>query len=235
MDTAFQAWKAQPSPESTGQLLRAVRPVLDTAVSTYASGGGGAVRGQARLMAVRAFQSYDPAKGPLKTHLLSQLRGLQRYQQQQQQPIRIPERVLLDRNTLTASEQELRDELGRDPSDAEISRRTGLSARRLAKIRQVRPAVSAGQLTDDAGQPYSPASQLPGDTSLQDAWTEFIYGDLGPVDQAVMDYTLGLHGSPVLTNQQLAGRLNLSPGAISQRKAKIQRLLDEQFDAEGLP
>jgi len=49
-------------------------------------------------------------------------------------------------------------------------------------------------------------------------------------NQKIMEWTFGLYGSPQLSNQAIAQRLKLSPGAISQRKANIQRILDQEQD-----
>lgn len=37
---------------------------------------------------------------------------------------------------------------------------------------------------------------------------------------------MGLHGKPILQNQAIAAKLGISPGAVSQRKARIQAKLD---------
>jgi DNA-binding NarL/FixJ family response regulator len=43
-----------------------------------------------------------------------------------------------------------------------------------------------------------------------------------------MEHTVGLHGKKVLPKQGIAAKLNLSPGAISQRAAKIQEKLNRK-------
>jgi DNA-binding NarL/FixJ family response regulator len=45
-----------------------------------------------------------------------------------------------------------------------------------------------------------------------------------------MEHTLGMNNKKVLSNQEIARKLGLSPGAISQRKARIQQLLDRRED-----
>jgi DNA-directed RNA polymerase specialized sigma subunit len=229
-DDAFTSWKKQPSPKTRGMLLRAVDPVISTALHSYAPKGGPNSRSQARLMAMKAFESYEPTQGSLKTHLLSQLRGLQRVQGRSQQIISIPERVVLDRQHLTEEEKVLRDRLGRDPSDGEIAGATGLSLKRINYIRQAQPGVATGSIMDDTGTPFSPQSNMPGVDMPGMVWEEMIYNDLGPTNQAIMDFGLGLHGSPVLDNREIAQRLGITPSAVTQRKTKIQAMLDEQHE-----
>ncbi len=230
---AFNAWKAADSPVTRAALLKQVRPVIDSAVYSYAGTGASPhVRGQAKLMAMRAFGSYDPARGTMRTHLLSQLQGLQRLAAQGNQIISIPERVSLDRRHLMETEEKLRDQLGRDPSDMEIASHTGLSLKRLGYIRQASTGINTGSILDEEGEVFSPASTIPGEQSKDDGWADMVYYDLGEVDRTIMDYTLGLRGVKPLSNMELAARLGLSPGAISQRKAKIQQLLDARYDVD---
>lgn len=231
----YKAWQSDPNPRTSGELLRAVNPVIDKAVHSYggASKGSPTLRSRARRLALDAMTTYDPNKGKLQTHLLSQLRRLQRVGAKEQQIISVPEKVVLDRRNLVETENELRDSLGRDPSDQEIADATGLSLRRLAHIRKANVPVAEGQTEggDDPSQAFAPASRVPGVDRGAAAWTEFVYADLGPKDRAIMDYTLGLHGTPRLSAGEIAKRLGLSPGAVSQRSAKIQQMLDEREDA----
>ncbi len=62
------------------------------------------------------------------------------------------------------------------------------------------------------------------------AWLEIVYDDLDSIDKKIMEFTLGLHGRPQLGNAEIAARLKRTPGAISQRKAKIQqKIRQEEF------
>ena len=227
---SWDAWKAEDSPETRAGLVRSVQPVIDRAVYSYAGNSASPrIKSQAKLMALDAFGTYDPTKGTMRTHLLSQLRRLQRYAGQENQMIRIPERISLDRRHLREAEEALRDDLGRDPSDLEIADHTGLSLRRIGHIRKAQAGINTGSLLDEEGEVFSPASNTPGNTSVQDAWQQMVYYDLHPTDQLIMDYTLGLRGAERLENAEIARRLGISPGAVSQRKNKIQMMLDERY------
>lgn len=235
-DSAFQAWKTNPADkQARGSLLRAVSPVIDRAVFTYAGAKPSpSVRSRARIMALSAFDTYDPQKGNLQNHLMGQLRGIQRYAGQQAQAIPVPERIALDRKHLMEAEDLLRDELGRDPSDMEIANKTGLSFKRLGYIRGASPGIISGSLTTDNQDEFSPAVKMPGDTTGDDAIIDLLYYDLSDTDRVILDYSLGLHGSPKASNTDIARRLGLTPGAVSQRKTKIQALLDEARDMNFL-
>ena len=76
----------------------------------------------------------------------------------------------------------------------------------------------------------SPAVHKLGIPGAQEYWLKIVYDDLQPVDQRVMELTLGLNGQSKLSNQEIAARLRISPGAVTQRKAKIQAVLDREHD-----
>ena len=232
----YNNWKSDPSPSSSGSLLKAVDPVINEALRTY---GGSAqksptLRSKARLMALKAIEGYDPTKAKLRTHLLSQMQGLRRLAAKEDQILNIPEQVLLDLGNLKESENRLRDKLSRDPSDMELSDFLGISRKRISYLRTMKPSFAEGKLlsTDEEG---SSSLNQPGVKSVDNdkaltAWQEFVYHDLDPIDQQIMEHTLGMNKKPVLSNQEVAKMLRLSPGAISQRKAKIQNKLDMSED-----
>ncbi len=234
LNTHFLNWKKNPSPENSGHLLRAVEPIMNEALRSYAgkSATSPTMRSKAKRMILSAMGSYDPSQSKIRTHLLSQLQGLRRVSTKEEQIISTPEQVLLDANHLRKAESELKDELGRDPSDMELADYTGLSRRRLGYIRKLKPSMAEGTLeamrkSDEDGDPSQGVAvqSTPNQKAMQ-TWWDFVYHDLDPVDQIVMENSLGMHGHPVLSNQDIARKVNLTPGAISQRKAKIQGKLD---------
>jgi len=236
-DTAFKAWKAQPAPDTNTKLLATVQPVIDTALSSYSGAQvSPTMRSRAKLMALRALETYDPQRGNVRTHLLSQLQSLRRATAKEQNIIAIPEQVGLDYQRLTESENELRDQLGRDPTDVELADHTMLSPRRIKKIRAFHQPVAEGstiQETADENEDGGTASTIPGSNRAADAWMNFVYDDLGPTDKLIMDMTLGRNGRRRTSTQEIARRLNVTPGAVSQRAAKIQAMLDKRFTQGG--
>lgn len=234
-DDLFDTWKKTPSPEINTQLLGTVQPIVDTAINSYAGQNASpTLKNKARLMALKALHTYDPQKGNVKTHLLSQLQSLRRAAAQEQNIIGIPEQVGLDFQRLSAAENELRDSLSRDPTDDEIADMTGISTRRIKKIRGFHQPLAEGTTAIQAGDSEDAAntdiaSTLPNYTKHTDAWLDFVYGDLTPTDKLVMDMTLGRNGRRRASTQDIARRLNITPGAVSQRAAKIQQMIDQRY------
>jgi RNA polymerase primary sigma factor len=230
----FAEWTKTPTPESNVKILSAVQPTIDTALSSYVGKNPSPImQSRAKLMALNALKTYDPQRGNVRTHLLSQLQSLRRLAAKEQNIISIPEQVGLDFQKLESAENELRDKLNRDPADDEVADYTGLSVRRIRKIRSFNQPVAEGmtQVTADPdSSPTEIASTLPGANFSTDAWINFVYDDLTPTDKLIMDMTLGRNGRRRASTQEIARRLNITPGAVSQRAAKIQAMLDKRYE-----
>lgn len=215
---AYQAWHAAPGPTTMASLLTTVNPVLERAVKHYAPDGGNFARGQAKQLAITSIKNYDPNKGPLGAHLWSNLQRLQRSAAQSRQIISLPEQVAVQKSQLDAAEQELEDKLGRMPSETELADALRLSPKRLAYIRRAAAPVASSRFDDMLG---AVPSQL---DEGQRAWEEWIYGSLSPTDQVIMDSLTGRTGKK-LSGAEVAKRLRITPGAVSQRASRIQKLL----------
>jgi DNA-directed RNA polymerase specialized sigma subunit len=229
MDAAWKSWKSAPSPKSATSLLDAADPVIEQAARTHVGDVNPLVKAKARRMALSAFQTYDPSKGKLRNHIFSNLQGLKRYNAQTTTPVKVPERLMLDRRTLATAQNELDDKLGREPTIDELADHTGMSGRRIARVRTFSAPMSSGffdSIGEQAGEGgFQPAVK----NDPTRAFVHMVYADLAPIDKKVMEWTLGLAGSPQLQNQQIAAKLRITPGAVSQRKAKIQAILDKEM------
>jgi DNA-directed RNA polymerase specialized sigma subunit len=223
----YDSWKSDPTPDSTAAFLKEIDPIINKAIKTHVGKPNPLIRGRARRMALESLPKYDPSRSRLQTHLYNQLQGLKRYNAQQGHGVKVPERVVLDRHVVDTATQELRDELGREPSDGELSERTGYPLKRIGYVRGYNPSMSQGffqGVGESTGGSFLPNIEQP----ASDAWIQLIYDDLDPIDQNIMEYSLGLNGQPVLSNQEIAVKLKRSPGAISQRKQRIQMLLNQE-------
>lgn len=232
---AFSAWKDAPGPTTLAPLLTAADPLLKRIARSYLGDDGPLAHGSARQAFVKALPTYDPSKAQLSTFAYSQLRGLQRQAQRSDRGIRVPDRVASDRWKLEQERVSLAHELGREPTDDEIIDSAGISPRRFQLAQQYQPAVTQSTLDTAAGGTGMggfTASQLNKDSSPY--YMDLVYDSLGARDQAIIDLAFGRRGRQPLSNQAIAAKLKISPGAVSQRKAKIQAMLDEMMASELL-
>lgn len=225
----YANWMQQPSKENTAALLKAIDPVLSTATRAYGGPSATSVnlRSRAKQLALEAMSSYDPSKGPLRSHLLSRLQRLRRVAAQQRQIIRVPEQVSLDQMSLDSAAKEFEEQSGQPPSDEELADFTGLSLRRIQYVRKGMRPVAESTITrssEDGSGGYDPTVQSLGESA--NPWTEYVYTDLDPTNQFIMERALGLHGHEQMKPGDIAKQLKLSPAAISHRMAHIQQKLD---------
>ena len=221
----YTAWKANPTPAANAQMLRTLEPVIDKGIRTHVGEPNPLLVSRARKLALEGLRSYDPKRARLQTHLFGQFQGLKRINRQQSQVIKAPERVQIDAWHLQNAEQELTDLLGRPPTDRELADHSGFNYRRITRVRQFQPGVSEGHMESVA--PAFQPGVLP-DQADRTTWLEIVYDDLPPLDQQIMEMSMGLHGRQPMSNQEIAKALRRSPGAISQRKKRIQQALDQE-------
>lgn len=229
----FDTWRVRRTPQTAQALLQKLEPVRRAALTTYGGPAGATsptLGSRAKLIMLDALERYDPTRSSMKTFMMSHLQGLRRASVREGRVVSAPEQVLLDSSRLAEATNELSDRLGRDPSDSELADHVGMSLKRIAHVRRLKPSVAEGGLAtleDGMSTPYAPAVDLRG---REHSLYEFLYHGADPVDQLIMEHTLGLHGKPRLQNQQLAAKLRLSPGAVSQRKARLQAALHSLSD-----
>jgi DNA-directed RNA polymerase specialized sigma subunit len=224
LDDAFTAWQSDQRPEHMSTLLESAQPVISKALSAYA-GGNKALTGRAKLLAIKAFKSFDPKRGAkLRTHLYIRLQPLQRAYTKRTTPLAVPERVQLDLFRLQRSEQALREELFRDPADEELSERLNMSKSRIAHVRKFsKGLVNESQLRSPEGEPIQFGTQQ---HTQDDIWVEYVHHDLGPIDKKIFEWKTGIYGKKVLSTNEIARRLRVTPSAVSQRASKIAMLLE---------
>jgi len=221
----YLRYRNNPDPQNATALLDSLKPVIQSGVRTYVGRENPLSNSRARKLALQAVKTYDPTRARLSTHVHNYLKGLRRITEQQTRAVRIPERALLDRTRLVRGEAELEEELGREPTATELADYLGMSPRRIEMLRRLQSGVSQSTLafSGPETQGWSPAVSQP----QTDTWLRLVHADQDRTNQKIMEWTFGMYGAPRLTNQQIAKKLNLSPGAVSQRKAKIQQLLDQ--------
>jgi RNA polymerase primary sigma factor len=223
----YDAWKADPNPKTSASLLKSIDRDIQRGIRAHIGASNPLLYSKARRMALQAVNNYDPKQAKLGTHIVNRLQGLKRVSRQQQTAIRVPERLALERQRIDRARADLLDWYGRDPSLDELADETGLSSRRIEYIRKFGGEMAEGTaMTQRHAEdtPYMPSVVEQG----SDPWVDIVYSSLSPPQQKILEWTLGMHGEPVLTNQQIAKRLGVTPGAISQRRLKIQQELDNR-------
>lgn len=216
----YAAWKTEPSPENLAKVVTALDPTINSEVQRY-NGSKPLLRSKAKLLAVSAVKTFNPDKGAhLRSWLVTQLQPLSRYGQQLR-PVHASEMAIRQAAELNRLEKEYGDKNGRNPTLAELADEVGIPVARIQKIRnQVKSTVSesAYMESDDEEGKAMPGTMAP---DVLGTAEEIVYDSLSPRDRTIHDLKAGRHGKPVLTNQEIAKRLGVTPALISQRSQQI--------------
>ena len=133
------------------------------------------------------------------------------------------------RQLLAKHVQDITHEIGREPTDRELADRSGISLKRMTHVRSYNPAVAEGTLEGASGEVFGGTRGM-GLPEAASVWQRLVYEDLSPRDQKIMEHSMGMHGRKPMANQDIARKLGVSPGAISQRKKIIQDMLNKEAE-----
>ena len=152
---AYNAWVVNRTPENMAGLVEAFMPTVNAEIMQY-SGPKELLRSRGRFLITQAIKSFDPMGGTrLNSWVVTNLKQLSRYGKRLR-PVRASEVMLRNAAELASVEKRLEDDLGRKPTDDELTDETGWSAKMLAEIRRSAVASVSGSTfgEDDEGDVY---------------------------------------------------------------------------------
>ena len=178
---------------------------------------------EAYHIAKDAARTYDPKSGvKFSTYLTSHLQKLSRISTQYGGAIRLPEHQQFKVQKLNDASAHLNEELGRDPSVAELSDHTGMGLAQVNLLLHNRKKdVNFNNLSD---------TPIFASDTASDDWTHFVYHDLPPNDKIIFEHKTGFGNKEVLDNSQIAKKLNISVSSVGHRVNLITRKLQENPD-----
>ena len=221
-------WQATNNEADTAELLKRMQPTISSAITSF-GGGDQSLDVKAAKLTIDALKTYDPTMGAdPTTHVFHNLKRLNRYSAQRNDIIPRSEYSVLEQKNLQRYIDTFTEEKGREPSIGELADISGLSTKKVEKLldNQVRVINDTSTLTDE-----SMASTIGSKDVTDEDYFEYVYASVGPIDQKIMEWASGFHKKPILSNGEIAKKLGVSQAAVSQRKARIQKMLS---DVRGL-
>ena len=220
----IKRWKTDGNQADASKILKYLNPTIHSAMNTYAAGAEGKLKIRAASLALDAIRDYDPARGVSpQTFVFHNLKRLSRINADRVNIVRIPEEQRLQYKLLVDAEARFEDDHGREPSTAELADITGLTEKRIDTIKSnnavINESAALNQETGDSTFGVSGMSDMD--------YLSYVYAGSGPTDQKIIEWTSGLHGKPVLSTNDIASKLNISPAAVSQRRAKLLNRLSD--------
>lgn len=216
-------WQKSPDQEKTSRILSQLKPTIQSALHTYTPGQQNSFRLKATTYALQSLKNFDPSKkASPNTYVFHSLQRLNRIRRDRQNIIHIPQNQVYLKQQIDNKSKELEEQLGRQPTDEQLQDALHISAKKLDSIRSgTKQMLSWSQTLSAEG------NQTAGGSAMSDKdFYDYVYASVSPTDKKIMQWTSGFKTEP-LSNNQIAQKLKLSPGAVSQRKARIQELLSE--------
>ena len=232
IDDAYQKWIQKQDKDNMGGVIQELSPIIDSEVHRY-NGPKTLLRHKARLLAADAVKSYDPASGAkLSSWVVTQMQPLTRYGRTLAKPVHTSELAGRQWAELDTARRNLSEDLGAEPTDAQLADETGLSVTRINKVRAMNPGYfsegSAEQMSE-SGEPPVMAVDNQGPDPALETTTQAVYASLNERDRAIFDLKTGRNGKEALDNKAIAKRLGVSEGLISQRSLLISKMIQENY------
>lgn len=202
------------------QLLASHKRLIETEAARYAKFVPyHVVLADAYRLAKEAAKTYNQELGnKFSTHLVNSLKKLSRISTKYGGILRVPENKQFKIHKMNQREEELRNELGREPALEELAQASGMNLAEVVGLKQVRKReVNVSNLQ------YAPVF-IEGDN---DEWIHFVYHDLPARDKVILEHKTGFGGKAIMTNEALAKLLNTSSSTISNRVKIISDKIEE--------
>lgn len=217
--------------EAKRELLGSLKPLINSQVQKYQNSGlpVSAISLEGQRLALKAISTYDPTKAQLNTHVTNNLKKLNRYVTNYQNVGHIPEPRALMIGKYNIIYANLEAEKGREPTVEELSDAMQVSIAEIDRLQsELRKDLLIDVIEEDEDsvgfyEYISPQAENP---RLKDA-IEFTYFDADPVDKKILEYTLGLHGTPRRKAKEISMLLKLSENDLKKRKLDLAQKIKE--------
>lgn len=223
----IEEYRRNPSKANRLGLVQAAQPMIDKAIMSILgqSYNNPIIRRRAHIMMAQKLPEFSKDGGAsLSTFIHTNLLPLKRLAPTIDEPLRVPETLILDRNKIEAATKDFLDMTGREPSDDELADILYISKKRIAKVRSTAMPVNEGALTS----PEEPEEVIsPGTVDTREKSTlDLLYNDLSDDDKQVYSFRTGYGNAPVLENDAIAKKMNRDVKWVSQRASKIQNRIN---------
>lgn len=211
-------WNASGRPRAKlSPILKAYQPYIGREVDRWSGSGLSPLllRSEASRLAIGAIKTYDPSRAQLQTHLVTALKGLDRFVNTYRDDVRLPLEKAQLAGKVYQARQELESELGREATASEIATRAGVGQTSLGHLKRYQASLYSVLGEAGAGQPVR------GDIDHQQLAADFLFQSLSPQQQLVFGYSTGYGGKPQLGNNAIAGKLGVSATRVSGLRREI--------------
>jgi DNA-directed RNA polymerase specialized sigma subunit len=184
-----------------------------------------AVDAEAKQVAMEAFKNYDPNRGVrLSTYMTSYMPKIRRYVIKHQNPVRVSEDAALRIRSYHEAVDELTQKNGTAPTAGEIADHRKWSIR---DVKKTKLAIGGARISElDEETPV-----LDDGTRRTDIFIDYLYHELQPKEQKVLEHLYGLYGTPKIEKtEDIAKATGYSPAQTYRIRNNISAKIQEHVD-----
>lgn len=215
----YSAYRTTPSQENLSRVVGGLKSVIDYSLASVDATRDPLVRSKAMVFTANAVKKFNPEHAggaSLPTFISSQLKQLTRTARASRSPVRIPERVQIDAWQLSNATKQFEDENGREPDLLELADYTSMPVKRIESIRKYAVAIPS-----ETALPMDTAAVESNATDWQSEAVDYVYHDADYIDRKILEYKTGYGGAKIMTPQEIAAKLRLTPSQLSRRSARL--------------
>jgi len=223
----WNAWKESGSTADLTKLFSNLNPLIHSNIKQLRGSISDTVlESEAKLQAMKAFNSFDPNKNTqLSTHVSNHLKKVNRIVYDNMELLRIPEQRRIKFKNFEATQSLLQEDLGRPPSINELSDALNWSKSEVVRhkseswkeLSASNPNVSDAGFHDD----------------VNNGLVSYVYNDLTPQHQSIFEMTTGYGGKKEKSNADIMRKMNLTQGQLSYAKTTIKNKLKTAMGTFG--
>lgn len=224
-EEAYKIYKSKPTKVNLHGVVKSLRKTINYTLASLNSAGNPVMESKALVYTARAVKDYDPSHGAaLPTYVTSQLRRLIRDQREINAPVKIADRAMLDLYKISQAEQEYEDQHGREPDLLELADFSGISPKRIEKVRKQMPAVPTEEAFGETVGEQTPdfAAEV----------VDAIYFESDHVDRKILEHKTGYGGKPQLSGEEISRKIGISPSQVSRRSRRISKKINDLMEQQ---
>lgn len=226
----YTAWKnavGMAKDRALSALLDNLSGAIMTAVNSFSGAPlpSSTMKLEAYRYAKEGLEAYNPTLTPnLASYIVNHVKQkLYRYVGTYQNAARIPEYQIQKIAPLRTAMSELTQRNGYEPTTAQLADHLSMPVNRIVALRR----LLRRDLLEEGGGVES-IEVYEHDPAFEKAM--LAYYSMNDVEKLVFDYSLGAHGQKALSNNEIATKLKLSAGRVSQLKRKIADKIKPYLD-----
>lgn len=213
------------------KLLESFDPLIQREVNVFKTAPvpTEAVKLQAQILAKKAFDTFDPTMGfQINTHLVNNLKKLNRFIYENQNLAKIPEHRILKITQFKSIKEQLREQLWREPTTEEVANEMRISPAEVARLEsELRQdlVIQNESTNEDGGGFFLDAQQF---TDKTKEAIMFVYHSMTePKVKLLMEYYFGLEGKPRYPIMNSANMAGLTYAVAVKELKKISDMIQE--------